>query len=108
MKLNKIIKKSLPIISRNKFKILSSIVLSLISAVSGGLSVGLIIPLIDNNSREIFEELGIGFLSNIIEIGFIATEADRVRFLAVLIILLSIFEGITTIFFWIYISKYEF
>lgn len=98
MKLNKIVKKSLPIISRNKFKILSSIVLSLISAVSGGLSVGLIIPLIDNNSREIFEELGIGFLSNIIEIGFIATEADKVRFLAVLIILLSIFEGITTIF----------
>ena len=77
---------------------MSSIVLSLISAVSGGLSVGLIIPLIDNNSREIFEELGIDFFSNIIEIGFIATEADRVRFLAVLIILLSIFEGITTIF----------
>ena len=72
--------------------------LSLVGAVSGGLSVGLIIPLIDKNSEEIFNELGVEFLTNLVDNNLITTESDRIRFLAVMIILFTLFEAITTIF----------
>ena len=98
MKISLIIKKSLPILNTVKFGILISILLSLIGAVSGGLSIGLIIPLIDKNSEDIFNELGVDFLTNLVSNELITSESDRIRFLAVMIIVFTLFEALTTIF----------
>ena len=98
MKIGLVIKKSLPILNKVKLNILFSIVLSLVGAISGGLSIGLIIPLIDKNSEEIFNELGVEFLTNLVSNDLITNESDRIRFLAIMIILFTLFEAITTIF----------
>ena len=97
MKISLVIKKSLPILNRVKFNIFISLVLSLIGAVAGGLSIGLIIPLIDKNSEEIFNELGVDFLTNLVSNEFITSESDKIRFLAAMIIIFTLFEAITTI-----------
>ena len=74
MTLLQIFKKSIPLLKEVKFQIFGSIVLSLIGAISGGLSVGMLIPLIDADSEKIFGELGIDFLSEILTPEFIGTE----------------------------------
>ena len=40
-----------------KLRVLIDILLSTIGSISSGLSIGLIIPLLDGNSRDIFEDI---------------------------------------------------
>ena len=97
MTLLQIFKKSIPLLKEVKFQIFGSIVLSLIGAISGGLSVGMLIPLIDADSEKIFGELEIDFLSEILTPEFIGTEKEKIRFLALLIIIFTLLEAITTV-----------
>ena len=97
MTLLQIFKKSIPLLKEVKFQIFGSIVLSLIGAISGGLSVGMLIPLIDADSEKIFGELGIDFLSEVLTPEFIGTEKEKIRFLALLIIIFTLLEAITTV-----------
>ena len=51
-----------------KLRVLIVILLSTIGSISSGLSIGLIIPLLDGNSRDIFEDTPFKFLDDFLNL----------------------------------------
>ena len=39
----------------------------MVGAISGGISIGLLLPIIDENSEEVFDELGLSFLNDLLK-----------------------------------------
>ena len=72
--------------------------LSLLSAISGGLSIGLLLPIIDNNPEYVIQQLGLDFLNDLFDRINISNELEQVRFFALLIILMTVVETILGIF----------
>ena len=52
-------------ILKNKTLFVSSNILSVLSAIFGGLTIGIIIPLIEPNTEGIFSDINLGFLGNL-------------------------------------------
>tara|TARA_B100001540_G_scaffold91333_1_gene82550 strand:+ start:1643 stop:3457 length:1815 start_codon:yes stop_codon:yes gene_type:complete len=98
MKLKFIIKKSYSILKEYRFQLAFSLFLSLLSAISGGLSIGLLLPIIDNNPEYVIEQLGLNFLNDLFDRVNISNELEQVRFFALLIILMTVIETILGIF----------
>lgn len=74
-----------------------SLLFSMIGAISGGISIGLLLPIIDDNSEEVFNELGLSFLNNLLVQLNIDGDLEKIRVFALLIIMLTIFETILNI-----------
>ena len=78
--------------------IFTSLLLSMIGAISGGISIGLLLPIIDENSEEVFDELGLSFLNDLLKELNIEGDLEKIRVFALLIIVLTIFETTLNIF----------
>ena len=52
-------------ILKNKTLFVFSNILSVLSAIFGGLTIGIIIPLIEPNTEGIFSDINLGFLGNL-------------------------------------------
>ena len=74
-----------------------SLLFSMIGAITGGISIGLLLPIIDDNSEEVFNELGLSFLNNLLVQLNIDGDLEKIRAFALLIIMLTIFETILNI-----------
>ena len=74
-----------------------SLLFSMIGAITGGISIGLLLPIIDDNSEEVFNELGLSFLNNLLVQLNIDGDLEKIRVFALLIIMLTIFETILNI-----------
>ena len=74
-----------------------SLLFSMIGAITGGISIGLLLPIIDSNSEEVFNELGLSFLNNLLVQLNIDGDLEKIRVFALLIIMLTIFETILNI-----------
>ena len=70
----------------------------MIGAISGGISIGLLLPIIDENSEEVFDELGLSFLNDLLKELNIEGDLEKIRVFALLIIVLTIFETTLNIF----------
>ena len=97
MNLKIIFKKSSSILKPFKLQIFSAVTLSIFSALSGGLSIGILLPIIDSNPEYVIEQLGLGFLNDFLEQININDDIERLRFFAFLIIIITIFETILTV-----------
>ncbi len=78
--------------------IFTSLLLSMVGAISGGISIGLLLPIIDENSEEVFDELGLSFLNDLLTELNIEGDLQKIRIFALLIIVLTIFETTLSIF----------
>ena len=74
-----------------------SLLFSMIGAITGGISIGLLLPIIDDNSEKVFNELGLSFLNNLLVQLNIDGDLEKIRAFALLIIMLTIFETILNI-----------
>ncbi len=74
-----------------------SLLFSMIGAITGGISIGLLLPIIDDNSEEVFNELGLSSLNNLLVQLNIDSDLEKIRVFALLIIMLTIFETILNI-----------
>jgi len=74
-----------------------SLLFSMIGAITGGISIGLLLPIIDDNSEKVFNELGLSFLNNLLVQLNIDGDLEKIRVFALLIIMLTIFETILNI-----------
>ncbi len=74
-----------------------SLLFSMIGAITGGISIGLLLPIIDDNSEEVFNELGLSFLNNLLVQLNIDGDLEKIRVFALLIIMLTIFETLLNI-----------
>ena len=70
----------------------------MVGAISGGISIGLLLPIIDENSEEVFDELGLSFLNDLLKELNIDGDLQKIRVFALLIIVLTIFETTLNIF----------
>jgi len=95
------------ILLENKIKFFNILFLSSIAAVSSGLSIGLIIPLLGGNDRAIFEDTIFNFLDNFLNINFSNELSQKIIEITALIILLSILELLLTIVIINLSTKYE-
>ena len=64
----------------------------MVGAISGGISIGLLLPIIDENSEEVFDELGLSFLNDLLKELNIDGDLQKIRVFALLIIVLTIFR----------------
>ena len=86
------------ILKRFFVPIFTSLLLSMVGAISGGISIGLLLPIIDENSEEVFDELGLSFLNDLLKELNIEGDLQKIRVFALLIIILTIFETTLNIF----------
>ena len=94
------------ILLKNKIKFISILLLSSIAAVSSGLSIGLIIPLLGGNDREIFSDTIFNFLDEFLNINFSGDLSQKVIEITI-IMLLSIIELLLSILIINLSTKYE-
>ena len=92
-----ILKKSKTLLKPYKFQIVKAVTLSFLSAISGGLSIGILLPIIDNNPEYVIEQLGLGFLNDFLTQVNLTDEIARLRFFATLIIIMVIIETVLTV-----------
>ena len=97
----------LKILIENKIKFFFILSLSTLSAICSGLSIGLIIPLLGGNDREIFNNTFFKFLDNFINIQFSEEFSQKIIEITLLIILLSILELLLSITIVRIATKYE-
>ena len=95
------------ILLKNKIKFISILLLSSIAAVSSGLSIGLIIPLLGGNDREIFSDTIFNFLDEFLNINFSGDLSQKVIEITAIIMLLSIIELLLSILIINLSTKYE-
>ena len=92
----------------NRWESILVILLSAISAISGGLSIGLIIPILGGSTRPIFEDTFFDFLDNYLGIFAEADFNSRIRSAAIFIIILSSIELILNIYSGILAARVEY
>ena len=85
-------------IKKNKLLFFTSNLLSVISAICGGLSIGIIIPLIEPNTEGVFSDINIGFFSNLDNFLLYLNSFSgdtKIRIISLIIVIFSLFEFIT-------------
>tara|TARA_X000000368_G_scaffold199442_1_gene157517 strand:+ start:3164 stop:4963 length:1800 start_codon:yes stop_codon:yes gene_type:complete len=85
-------------IFKNKSLFIVSNILSVLSAVFGGLTIAIIIPLIEPNSEKLFSDIDIGFFGNLDEfLSFLNsfTGDIKIRIICLIIVLFAVLEFIT-------------
>ena len=97
MKLKVVFTKSFKILKEFKFFILISIFLSFFSAIFGGLSIGLLLPIIDQNPEFVINQLGLDFLNSFLNSVNVSSQIELVRLFAVLIIVMTVFETLFSV-----------
>tara|TARA_B100000282_G_C31736137_1_gene493571 strand:- start:946 stop:2736 length:1791 start_codon:yes stop_codon:yes gene_type:complete len=97
MKLKVVFTKSFKILKEFKFLILISIFLSFFSAIFGGLSIGLLLPIIDQNPEFVINQLGLDFLNSFLNSVNVSSQIELVRLFAVLIIVMTVFETLFSV-----------
>ena len=97
MKLKVVFTKSFKILKEFKFFILISIFLSFFSAIFGGLSIGLLLPIIDQNPEFVINQLGLDFLNSFLNSVNVTSQIELVRLFAVLIIVMTVFETLFSV-----------
>ena len=97
----------LKILIENKIKFFFILSFSMLSAICSGLSIGLIIPLLGGNDREIFNNTFFKFLDDFINIQFSEEFSQKIIEITLLIILLSILELLLSITIVRIATKYE-
>ena len=95
------------ILLKNKIKFINILLLSTTAAISSGLSIGLIIPLLGGNDREIFSDTIFNFLDRFLNINFSGELSQKVIEITTLIIFLSILELLLSILIINLSTKYE-
>lgn len=95
------------ILLKNKIKFINILLLSTTAAISSGLSIGLIIPLLGGNDREIFSDTIFNFLDEFLNINFSGELSQKVIEITTLIIFLSILELLLSILIINLSTKYE-
>ncbi len=95
-------------LNSNRLESILVIFLSAISAISGGLSIGLIIPILGGSTRPIFEDTPFNFLDNYLGIFAESDFNSRIRSAAIFIIVLSSVELILNIYSGILAARVEY
>lgn len=85
------------IIQQKKKFVFPIIIFSVLSSIFSGLSIGLIIPLLEGNDRNIFEDTYFKFLDDFLQYGYGGDFQERIIKISIFIIVLSIFEFLFTI-----------
>ena len=97
----------LKILTRKKIKFFLILFLSAISAITSGLSIGLIIPILGGNDRQIFENTFFKFLDDFINYQFSTDFNEKIIAITLLIIILSVLELLFSIVIVKIATKYE-
>ncbi len=85
-------------ISENRLLFITSNFLSVLSAIFGGLTIGIIIPLLEPNTEGIFSDLNIPFFDRIDNfLTYLNTFSgdSKIRIICLIIVIFSLFEFIT-------------
>ena len=85
-------------ILKNKTLFVSSNILSVLSAIFGGLTIGIIIPLIEPNTEGIFSDINLGFLGNLDDfLSFLNSFSGdtKIRIICLIIVVFAVLEFIT-------------
>tara|TARA_B100000287_G_scaffold434547_1_gene499303 strand:+ start:1788 stop:3482 length:1695 start_codon:yes stop_codon:yes gene_type:complete len=97
----------LKILTHKKIKFFQILLLSAVSAVTSGLSIGLIIPILGGNDRQIFENTFFKFLDDFINYQFSTDFNEKIIAITLLIIILSVLELLFSIIIVKIATKYE-
>ena len=92
----------------NKLESILIVILSGVSAISGGLSIGLIIPILGGSTRPIFQDTPFDFLDNYLGIFSESDFNSRIRSAAIFIIILSSIELVLNIYSGILAARVEY
>tara|TARA_Y100001958_G_scaffold158902_1_gene158314 strand:- start:6279 stop:8078 length:1800 start_codon:yes stop_codon:yes gene_type:complete len=85
-------------ILKNKTLFVFSNILSVLSAIFGGLTIGIIIPLIEPNTEGIFSDINLGFLGNLDDfLSFLNSFSGdtKIRIICLIIVVFAVLEFIT-------------
>lgn len=85
-------------ILKNKTLFVSSNILSVLSAIFGGLTIGIIIPLIEPNTEGIFSDINLGFLGNLDDfLAFLNSFSGdtKIRTICLIIVVFAVLEFLT-------------
>ena len=85
-------------ILKNKTLFVSSNILPVLSAIFGGLTIGIIIPLIEPNTEGIFSDINLGFLGNLDDfLSFLNSFSGdtKIRIICLIIVVFAVLEFIT-------------
>ena len=85
-------------ILKNKTLFVSSNILSVLSAIFGGLTIGIIIPLIEPNTEGIFSDINLGFLGSLDDfLSFLNSFSGdtKIRIICLIIVVFAVLEFIT-------------
>ncbi len=85
------------ILSKKKKFVFPIVVFSIFSSVFSGLSIGLIIPLLEGNDRNIFSDTYFKFLDDFLQYGFGNTFQEKIMQISLFIIFLSFLEFLFSI-----------
>ena len=88
----------LKIFKNNKLIFISSNILSIFSAIFGGLTIGLIVPLLDPSNDNLFGDSGLDFLASYFNFINNYEGADRIRVVCLIILVVGSLEFLTTVF----------
>ncbi len=82
--------------NKKKF-VVPIVVFSIFSSIFSGLSIGLIIPLLEGNDRNIFSDTYFKFLDNFLQYGFGNSFQEKIMQISLFIVFLSLLEFIFSI-----------
>ena len=85
------------ILNKKKKFVIPIVVFSVFSSVFSGLSIGLIIPLLEGNDRNIFSDTYFKFLDDFLQYGFGNTFQEKIMQISLFIIFLSLLEFLFSI-----------
>ena len=88
----------LKIFKNNKLIFISSNILSIFSAIFGGLTIGLIVPLLDPSNDNLFGDSGLDFLASYFNFINNYEGVDRIRVVCLIILVVGSLEFLTTVF----------
>jgi len=85
------------ILNKKKKFVIPIVVFSVFSSVFSGLSIGLIIPLLEGNDRNIFSDTYFKFLDDFLQYGFGNTFQEKIMQISLFIVFLSLLEFLFSI-----------
>ncbi len=86
----------LNVLKKKKRFLIPILIFSILSSIFSGLSIGLIIPLLEGNDRNIFSDTYFKFLDDFLQFGFGTSFQDKIIQISFLIMILSLFEFLFT------------
>ncbi len=86
----------LNVLKKKKRFLIPILIFSIFSSIFSGLSIGLIIPLLEGNDRNIFSDTYFKFLDDFLQYGFGTNFQDKIIQISFLVMILSLFEFLST------------